>query len=136
MWPWFDAIAARDAAYIARVRDFKGLKAWAKAHALLLNVHRALRRFPRKYSSLSTQIRRATESVPGNIVEGCGRLSQREFASYLQHSISSSNEVEYWLLVARDYGALSQREWSTLTNDTIEVRKIVTGLIKKLREGT
>ena len=114
------------------MQDFKKISAWVKAHALLLNVHRAVRGFPREYVSLRSQLRRAAESVPTNIVEGSARDSQKEFASYLQSTISSSSELEYHLKVAHDYGVLSQRNWQDLTRDTIEVRKMVTVLRKRV----
>jgi four helix bundle protein len=114
------------------MQDYKRIKAWEKAHRLLLNIHRAVRGFPREYVSLRSQLRRAAESVPVNIVEGSTRESQKEFASYLQTSISSSSEVEYWLRVAHDYGLLPQRVLEPLTADTIEVRKMLTSLRKKV----
>ena len=121
------------AGHVARVRNYKRYKVWRKSHALLLNVHREIKRFPREYASLRSQIRRAAESVPTNIVEGCAFFSDKEFAKYLQFSVSSSNELEYWLRVARDYGLLAQRCWSNLTVDTQEVRKMLCGLLDALR---
>jgi four helix bundle protein len=115
------------------MRDFKNLKAWAKAHALLMNVNRVVRRFPRDYASLRSQTRRAAESIPTNIVEGSAFESDKEFARYVQTSISSSSELEYHLRVAHDYGVLSQKQWSSLTADVCEVRMMLTGLIKRLR---
>ena len=114
------------------VQNFRRLKVWRKAHALLLNVQRAIRRFPREHANLRSQLRRAAESIPTNIVEGCGCLSQKDFARFLQYSINSSNELEYHLLVARDYEVFARREWSFLTADTEEVRRMLHGLIKKV----
>jgi four helix bundle protein len=116
------------------MQDYKNLKVWAKAHALMLNVNRIARRIPREYTSLRGQMRRAAESIPTNIVEGSGRNSNREFASYLQTSISSSSELEYHLRVAYDYALISSQVWRALTRDVCEVRMMLTGLIKRLRE--
>ena len=110
------------------MQNYKKLKAWALAHALLLNIHRELKTFPREYSSLRSQLRRAAESIVFNIVEGCGFVSQKEFARFLQSSISSTNEVEYELHVAHEYGLIPKRRWEFLTEDTIEVRKTTMGL--------
>ena len=114
------------------MQDFKKVAAWAKAHALLLNVHREARAFPSRYRNLASQLLRAAESVATNIVEGCGFESQKEFARFLQSSISSANEVEYHLRVAYDYGLLPKRRWELLTADTIEVRKMTTVLRKRV----
>ena len=116
------------------MQDYKKIKAWAKGHALKLNIHQLLRRFPREYSSLKGQLRRAAESVPTNIVEGAAFDSNKQFAVYVQSSISSANEVEYHLITARDYGLISQRVYSALVSDTIEVRKMLIGFKKRLQE--
>lgn len=116
------------------MQDYKRIKAWAKAHALMLNVNRELRRFPREYANLRSQLRRAAESVPTNIVEGSACKSSKEFANYLQHSIKSSSEVEYHLRVAYDYRLLPRERWAALTKDTCEVRMMLTGFTKRLRE--
>jgi len=115
------------------VRDFNSLEVWKKAHALALAVNTACARLPRDRAALRSQMRRSAESIPTNIVEGCNRSSQKELANFLQISIASSSELEYQLRLARDYGAMDQREWQRLTDQTIEVRKMLIGLIKKVR---
>jgi four helix bundle protein len=117
----------------AGVQNYKKLKAWSKGHALLMNIHRELRSFPREYSSLRSQLRRAAESIVFNIVEGCGFVSQKEFAKYLQSSISSANEVEYELQCAHEYGILPKRRWEALAEDTAEVRRVTVGLLKQVK---
>ena len=115
------------------MQNYRKLKAWSKGHALLMNIHRELRSFPREYSSLRSQLRRAAESIVFNIVEGCGFVSQKEFAKYLQSSISSANEVEYELQCAHEYGILPKRKWEALAAGTAEVRRITVGLLKEVR---
>jgi len=115
------------------MRDYNKLKVWAKAHALVLKVNGVASRMPREHGSLRLQMRRAAESVATNIVEGCARASQKEFANFLQISIASCSELEYHLRLAFDYGLLKKPAWEELTNDTIEVRRMLIGLIKKVR---
>lgn len=106
---------------------------WKKAHALMLNVRRAVRSFHRAGSGpLQSQIIRSSESIPNNIVEGCFAATQREFARYLDISIKSSGETEYQLQQAHDRGLLGGREWRALSAETVEVRKMLIGLRKKI----
>ena len=114
------------------MRDYKRLKVWEKAHVLLLNVDRAIRRFPRDYSSLKSQLRRAAESIATNIVEGAARPSEKEFKRFLQISYASCSELEYHLRVARDYGILQHTAWTDLTKDTVEVRMMLAGLLRRV----
>lgn len=99
----------------------------------MLNVRRATRDFHRAGAApLKTQISRSAESIPNNIVEGCFAATQKEFARFLDISIKSTGEVEYQLQTARDYGVLGERNWNTLSEDTIEVRRMLVGLRKKI----
>ena len=69
----------------ARVRNFRDIKAWKKAHELVLSVYEATRTFPpdERYG-LITQARRAAASIPANIAEGCGRDGEVELARFFQ----------------------------------------------------
>ena len=115
------------------MRDYNRLAAWRKAHALVLDIDSACLRLPRERSALRSQMRRAAESIATNIVEGCNRASQKELANFLQIAIASSSELEYQLRLARDYGAMDPRACERLSTQTIEVRKMLIGLIKKVR---
>ena len=121
---------------IASMQSFRRVEAWRKAHALLLNCNRVLRRFPSQYGSLRTQLRRAAESLPTNIVEGRGCATDKEFARFLQISSRSCDELEYHLLVAHDYAVLETSDWRSLTADTQEARRMIIGLRQKVLKQT
>ncbi len=87
------------------------------------------------YSSLKSQMVRSSESVAFNIVEGCGAVSQKEFARFLEMSIKSSSELESQLELAKDYGALGSRQWMTLSAEVVEIRKMTCGLRRRVREA-
>jgi four helix bundle protein len=111
------------------MQDYRRLRVWRKAHALALNIRRATHRFPRSgYAKLKAQVTGAAESVPSNIVEGCGSHSQKDLARFLDTSIKSTSELEYQLLLARDYGVLAPDHWNALTEETIDVRRMLCGL--------
>lgn len=115
------------------MQDFRKLNVWHKAHALALNVRRVTKGFPRSgYTSQRSQITRAAESIPTNIVEGCFTSSQKEFARFLEISVKSAGEVEYQLQLAHDSGVLHRRNWQSLTADTVEVRRMLLGLRKSV----
>jgi four helix bundle protein len=115
------------------VQDYKKLKVFHEAHSHVLKVRKATNRFPRTgYSSLKLQLTRATESISFNIVEGCGSATQKEFARYLDISIKSSNETEYQLNLAYDYGVLSSDDWEPLANKTVQIRKMLCKLRAKV----
>lgn len=116
------------------MQDYRQLRVHANAHALAVGVRAATRRFPRKgYASLKGQMTSAAESISFNIVEGCGADSQKEFARFLEIGIRSTMELENQLKLAKDYGVLRTRDWESLGESTIDVRKMLCGLRKKVR---
>ena len=116
--------------------DFKKLKVWQKAHALAVATTRISDgiRGP-AFSSLRSQMTRAAMSIDANIAEGRGMQSDREFARYLRVSVNSCYELESHLIMARDVASLPAADFNTLTEQLIEVRRMLYGLIKHLRSG-
>jgi four helix bundle protein len=75
---------------------------------------------------------RAAMSIPANIVEGSGQHSRREFARFLRIALNSTSELEYHLMVARGIRAVSASDIDSLTSQTVEVRKMLHGLLKRV----
>ena len=108
------------------MRDFKRIKAWQRAHALAIALHKSTKRFPRAgYARLKAQLTGAAESIKDTIAEGCGAATNKEFARFLDMSIKSANETEGHLLSARDLKLFSLDDWQKFTTETIEIRKMV-----------
>jgi four helix bundle protein len=62
-------------------KTFEDLIVWQKAHALVLDVYRVTRSFPREeIYGLTSQLRRAAVSVPANIAEGYKKRGRAEKA--------------------------------------------------------
>ena len=116
------------------MQDFKKLNVWKKAHDLTLGVYSATRSFPpEEVFGLRSQMRRASSSIGINIAEGCGHSSQLELRRYLRMSQGSASELEYELLLARDLGLLSEKAYGDLSNQVVEIKRMTTALIRKLR---
>lgn len=75
---------------------------------------------------------RAAMSIPANIVEGSGQESRREFGRFLRFAINSASELEYHLIMAKDVGVIAGYDFSSLTTQTVEVRKMLIGLQRKV----
>ena len=70
------------------MRDFKKYEIWQISHQLCLDVYKISKIFPKEEMyGLTSQLRRATLSIPTNISEGCGRTSEKEFAYFLNISL-------------------------------------------------
>lgn len=127
----FSAISRQ--VWLVRVKDFKKLKVWQKGHEMALSVYSATSSFPREETyGLISQLRRAASSVPANIAEGCGCDGSREFARFLTIALRSASETQYHLLLARDLSYLSAQVHQALDDQTTEVKRMLTGLVRKL----
>jgi four helix bundle protein len=83
---------------------------------------------------LTSQIRRASASIPANIAEGCGRDGDSELARFLQIAMGSASELEYHLLLAHDLGFLNDAIYALLDRDTVEVKRMLATFIQRLRQ--
>jgi len=79
-------------------------------------------------------------SIPTNIAEGRRQKSEKEFSRFLGYALNSSSELEYHLIVARDTKVIAESDFVSLISQTITVRKMLYGLLKRLsttnREST
>jgi four helix bundle protein len=117
------------------MQDFRNLDVWHKAHELAVDIHRTLIRHKRVDAHTRAQLSKASTSIPANIVEGCGHDSQAELAKFATTAIASSSEVEYWVLACRDFGYFPNSDYDRLTANVIEVRRMLFGLRKSIRNG-
>ena len=116
--------------------SYRDLIAWKKAMILVRDIYCATRAFPReeRYGQMS-QLRRATVSVPGNIVEGQARYSRREFHHFLNNARGSLAEVETQVMLANDLGHLASKDADTLLLKTAELGRVLNGLIASTKSA-
>ncbi len=114
-------------------KAYHKLLIWEKSHELALQIYKITKDFPKEeIYSLTSQLRRATTSVPANIVEGHARSSKKEFKQFLNIAIGSLTEVEYYLELARDLGYLGQENYNKLEKLRSEVGYLLFKFIKSL----
>ena len=116
------------------MKDFRQLKVWEKSHQLALAIYKATKEFPKEeLYGLTSQIRRASMSIPTNIAEGRGRNTNAEFARFLQIAMGSASETEYQLLLSHYLTFLNKEQYDKLNIDVTEVKCMFTSLLKTIR---
>jgi len=119
---------------MSEIRRFEDLKVWQKSHELVLEVYKVTQQFPGEEKfGLTSQIRRSTVSVAANIVEGSKRQHLNEYIQMLYIAQGSLSETNYYLLLAKDLKYLSDTEYQKIFNQSEEIGKMLSGLIKSLK---
>ena len=115
------------------MQRFTELKVWQRGHALVLKVYRLTTGFPvlERYG-LTSQLRRAVLSVPTNIAEGSKKVSNQDYARFLNMAEASLAETEYLLLVSRDLEYATPAAVNACFTDVAELASMLHGLRKKV----
>ncbi len=83
------------------LESYRELKVWQKAIDLVVECYRLSQAFPKdEIYGLTSQLRRASVSIPANIAEGYGRGSHGEYLQFLAVAQGSLKEVETHLIIA------------------------------------
>jgi four helix bundle protein len=96
-----------------------------------LRVYLITENFPKAETyGLAAALRRVSAQLTMKIAEACGKDSAGEFAIGLSQARGLGLEVEYQLLLSRDLHFMKSPDHDALQNDVIEVRKMLSGLMK------
>jgi four helix bundle protein len=100
------------------MRDFKKYDIWQLSHSFTLKIYTNTSFFPKdeKYG-ITSQIRRASSSIPTNISEGCGRNSDKEFNQFLNIALGSASETEYLIILSRDLNYIDMETFEILEKE-------------------
>lgn len=105
---------------------YKKLIVWQKANDLAKAIYFATKEFPKEeIFSLTSQLRRASLSVPTNIVEGYARKGAKELKQFLSVALGSLAETEYLIDFSLDVGVLTQSSHQKLCQLRQEVGNLL-----------
>jgi len=117
-----------------KVRSFRDLNVWVESHQFVLNIYKITTGFPKEeLYGLTSQIRRASSSIPANIAEGFGRFSTKESIQFLIIARGSLSEVNYFLLLSKDVSYITEINYQSLSDTIDNIGKMLNGLINLLR---
>jgi four helix bundle protein len=123
---------------IMTVKQYSDLIAWQKAMDLVEGVYQITDGFPKsEVYGLTSQLRRASVSIPSNIAEGQSRR-RREFVHCLEVAHGSLSETETQMEIARRLGYVDQSRLAGFIEKAAEVGRLIHGLsrsIEKLATG-
>ena len=117
------------------MRNYRKYEVWEIGHKLTKEIYLLTSKFPKEeIYRLTSQIRRASVSIPTNIAEGCGRLTDKEFGRFIDVSLGSLNETEYLLFLSTEMKFISESEFEPIAIQLNLLRQKLIQLRKKLLE--
>ena len=115
------------------MHNFKELKVWKAGIELTKVIFQVTRLFPAEERyGLTSQIIRSAISIPSNIAEGCGRISNKDFKHFLTIALGSSFELETQIIIAKEFNYINEEELNDISSQIIEIQKMIYGLQKSL----
>ena len=110
-------------------QKYRRLQVYEKATALVVHVYALLKKFPREEQyALCDQLRRAVVSIPSNIAEGVGRISNKDRAHFLEIAYGSLLEVNCQMDVATRLNYISNEELTKIDQECVELARMLSGL--------
>lgn len=115
-------------------KTFKDMPVWINTIELINKIYDITNKFPgHEAYVLSSQLRRASISISGNIAESFGRYHSLDKVNFLYYARGSLCETENYLLIANKQGYLSDECYSKLVTDISKIHFELNSLIKALR---
>ncbi len=113
---------------------FEKLLVWQKAIDLTALVHNVSLKFPKEEMYvLTSQIKRAADSVALNIAEGSTGQTNPEFKRFLSFALRSNIEVVSCIYIAQKRNIISQEDFSSIYNLCQEILAMINSLKLSLK---
>ncbi len=112
---------------------FERLIVWQKAIDLTFVVHNVTLKFPKEeLYILSSQIKRAANSIALNIAEGSTGQTNPEFNRFLTFALRSNIEVVSSIYIARKRNIINDENFDLIYNSCQEILAMINSLKKSL----
>ncbi len=120
-----------------KYKSFEEMPVWQKAMELAAKIFNLTENLPRKEDySLTSQIRRSSLSVSGNIAEGFGRKHTKDKLNFYYHSRGSLSETKSHLIYGKKVGYFERKDFEDLSGSIDVIWKELNSLINSLTKNS
>ena len=114
----------------------KDLDVWKRSIDFVTTLYKLTENFPKsEMYGLSSQLRRASVSIPSNIAEGASRNHKKEFIQFLYISLASASEVDTQLIISCNLNFIDDKQLNKLSKELDEISKMLQGLLKSIKKS-
>jgi four helix bundle protein len=108
---------------------YRYLKVWQNAIDLAENIYRLTTDFPAcEIYGITSQMRRASVSIPSNIAEGWGRRSRKDYGRFVLVAQGSNDELQTQLILASRLKFGDPKLIQQASDLSEEIGRMLTGL--------
>ena len=117
-------------------RPHKKLIVWQESVGFVSLIYSATSKFPKEEMfGLTSQLRRASVSVPVNIAEGAARNSKKEMRQFLYIADGSLSEIDTLLTISLRLNYISSPDFDISISKMEKINALLKGLIKSINAG-
>lgn len=110
------------------MHNYHELKIWQEGRKLVKAIYDLSANFPKEEMyGLTSQLRRASISIPSNIAEGTGRASDKEFLRFLDYAVGSLFELETQIILANDLHFIKAEDFEIIQKD---IKSLIRMIVK------
>lgn len=121
---------------MASWKRFEEIDAWKRAQVLAHRIYElSLTGSFSKDFELVNQSRKSSGSIMDNIAEGFERGGRKEFIQFLSIAKGSGGELRSQCYRMLDRGHISEEIFNELLNETININRMINGLIEYLKSS-
>lgn len=115
------------------MHNYRKLQVWQRAMDFTIRLYKETANFPTDEKfGLTSQLRRASVSVPLNIAEGSGSDTNKDFGRFLSYAVRSGYETATAIFIARGLGYLTAEQTEALFQEIDEIIAMTIGLRRSL----
>ena len=121
---------------MSAIQSYKDLIIWQRGIQIVVLTYKLAKSFPQEeLYALTSQIKRASVSIPSNIAEGYGRNTEKSFSHFIDISRGSLFELETQLLIAKELDFIVDFELYEKVNTLIhEESKMINAFSKSIQK--
>lgn len=115
------------------MQTYKDLIVWQRGVQLVKAVYVLTSQFPKsEMFGLTSQMRRASVSIPANLAEGYSRKHRAEYAQFVRIAFGSGAELETFLILAQELGLTSREDLRESSELLDEIMRMLNKMVSSL----
>ncbi len=115
------------------IQSYRDLVVWEKSMDLVIAVYELTSHFPNfELYGLTSQMRRASISIPSNIAEGRYRGTRKDFRNFLLNAFASGAELETQIEIAKRLPCGKSLDYKTVDGLLDEIMRMLNRMVGNL----